>query len=435
MTRSGRSRSRATTRAFAWASVLVLGLSACGGDSGESGEDPDTAPETSAEQTGGGDEEASLVVWADETRANVIRPFAEEFGELNGITVDVQQLDGSELQSSFVTAANAGEGPDVIITASDQIGNYVQNGVISPINLSEDQQGAYQPIAVEGVTYNGQIYALPYAVENIALFRNTDLVPDAPATLEDLAAAGNAVVQAGNATNPLALQVGENGDAYHMQPLFTSAGGYLFGQNDDGSYDPTDLGVAQPSAAEALTKIGEFAATGALSTSVTPDNSIALFAEGNAPFLVSGPWAVNQVSEGGINFEVTPIPPFAGGDTPRPFVGIQAFMISSKGQNQAFAEEFVLNFIGQNEDLAQALFDAEPRPPALVSVFETVSGTDPNIAGFGEAAADGQIIPSIPEMAAVWGPLGIAESAAVKGEDPVTAAQAAASAIQEAIGG
>lgn len=435
MTRSALGRSRRAVRATAWAAVLVLGLSACGGDDGGSaGEDPDTGAATTTSD-GGGDEEASLVIWADETRANVIRPFAEEFGTDNGITVDVQQLDGAELQSSFVTAANAGEGPDVIITASDQIGNYVQNGVISPINLSADQQELFQPISIQGVTYNEQIYAMPYAVENIALFRNTDLVPDAPATLEDLAAAGQAVVDAGNATNSLALQVGENGDAYHMQPLFTSAGGYLFGQNDDGSYDPTDLGIADPSAATALAKIQAFANTGALSTSVTPDNSIALFADGSAPFLISGPWATNQVTEGGINYEVTPIPPFAGGETPRPFVGIQSFMISSKGANQAFAEEFVLNFVGTNEDLALALFEAEPRPSALLSAFEQESGTDPDIAGFGEAAADGQIIPSIPEMAAVWGPLGIAQSSAVKGDDPATAATAAATAIQDAIGG
>nr|MBA3525227.1 maltose ABC transporter substrate-binding protein [Geodermatophilaceae bacterium] len=398
------------------------------------------APDTGAGSTdstdssaAGGD--ASLVIWADELRANVLRPFAEQFGEANGITVDVQQVDNAELQANFITAANAGEGPDIIISASDQIGNYVQNGVIAPITLNAEQQALFQPIAIQGVTYNDQIYALPYAVENIALFRNTDLVPDAPATLEDLATAGKALVDAGTVTNSLALQVGQNGDAYHMEPLFTSAGGYLFGQDESGAYDPTDLGLAQPAAAAALTKIQQFAQTGALSTAVTPDNAISLFAEGQAPFLVSGPWAVNTIKEAGLSYEIAPVPPFAGGDVARPFVGVQSFLISSKGANQAFAEEFVLNFVGQDEEVALALFDAEPRPSALLSAFEQESASDPDIAAFGAAAADGQIIPSIPEMAAVWGPLGIAQAAAVNGDDPTTAIEAAATAIQDAIAG
>lgn len=430
----GRPQLRTVRRAVTWSAVLVLALSACGGGD-EKTPAAGATDSTATSASGGSAADASLMIWADETRADVLRPFADKFGEDNGITVNIRQVANADLQSSFVTAANAGEGPDVIISASDQIGNYVQNGVISPITLSADQQALFQPIAIQGVTYNDQIYALPYAVENIALFRNTDLVPDAPATLEDLATAGKAVVDAGNATNSLALQVGQNGDAYHMEPLFTSAGGYLFGQNDDGSYDPTDLGLAEPSAAAALTKIQQFAQTGALSTSVTPDNAIALFADGSAPFLISGPWAVNTITDAGVNYEVSPIPPFAGGQTPRPFVGVQSFFLASKGPNRAFAEEFMLNFVGQNEDLALALFDAEPRPSALLSAFEQESANDPDIAAFGEAAADGQIIPSIPEMAAVWGPLGIAQASAVNGDDPTTAINAAAKAVQDAIGG
>jgi hypothetical protein len=40
----------------------------------------------------------------------------------------------------------------------------------------------------------------------------------------------------------MALPVGANGDAYHMYPIYTSGGGYLFGKTAGGDYDPKDLG-------------------------------------------------------------------------------------------------------------------------------------------------------------------------------------------------
>ncbi len=42
-------------------------------------------------------------------------------------------------------------------------------------------------------------------------------------------------------------------------------------------------------------------------------------------------------------------------------------------------------------------------------------------------------MPAIPEMAAIWGPFGNAEVAVIKGNDPKTAADAAAKAINDAI--
>jgi arabinogalactan oligomer/maltooligosaccharide transport system substrate-binding protein len=59
---------------------------------------------------------------------------------------------------------------------------------------------------------------------------------------------------------------------------------------------------------------------------------------------------------------------------------------------------------------------------------------NPLVAAAADAgAANGQIMPSIPEMAAVWDPLGKAQAAVVAGDDPQSAISAAGSAIQQAI--
>jgi len=55
------------------------------------------------------------------------------------------------------------------------------------------------------------------------------------------------------------------------------------------------------------------------------------------------------------------------------------------------------------------------------------------VRGFFAAAKDGQIMPDIPAMDAVWGPLGQSEANVVGGENPATAMAQARSAIMKAI--
>ena len=111
---------------------------------------------------------------------------------------------------------------------------------------------------------------------------------------------------------------------------------------------------------------------------------------------------------------------------------MQAFYVASKAKSKALAQEFVANYV-TNTDVAKALYDAEPRPPALTAAIDLVKATDPDLAKFLDAGKDGFPMPAIPEMAAIWGPFGNAEVAVVRGEDPATAAAAAQTAIVAAI--
>ena len=204
---------------------------------------------TASQKPAGG----TLVIWADDQRAAALKPFADKFGKDNGVTVQVQAV-SKDLQTNFVTASQSGKGPDIVVGAHDWIGNLVQNGTIDPVQLTDAQKAGFADVAMKAVTFNGQLYGVPYAIENIALIRNTDLAPTAPATLEDLVTAGQALKAAGKVTNIMSLQVGQTGDAYHIYPLFASGGGYLFGQKANGDYDPADLGVDKPASVAAFTE-------------------------------------------------------------------------------------------------------------------------------------------------------------------------------------
>jgi arabinogalactan oligomer/maltooligosaccharide transport system substrate-binding protein len=402
------------------AAALTLAVTGCGDGDGDS-----ATPGASATKAAGG----KVVIWADDKRSAALKPFAEKFGQENGVSVTVQAI-SKDQQTAFVTASQQGSGPDVMVGAHDWIGNLVQNGAIDPVQLAEDQKAGFSELALKAVTFNGQLYAVPYAQENVALIRNTDLAPAAPATIEDLVAAGKKLKAEKKASEILCLQVGQNGDAYHIYPFYTSAGGYLFGTGANGDYDPKDLGVGKPGSIAAFNRIRALGekGEGALKRSIAPDNAIVTFTGKKCAFLVSGPWAITDAKKAGIRYDISPVPGFAGARPAQPFVGVQAFYVAAKGKNKALAQEFVTNYLTTPE-LAVALYKAEPRPPALTAALDEVKSTDPDLQKFIDAGKDGAVLPAIPEMAAIWDPFGKAEAAVVGGANPAATITAASKTI------
>ena len=402
--------------------ALALVSAGCSGDG-----DPAASP---SDDVGGA---GKLVIWADDKRAAALKPFADSFGSENGVDVQVQAI-SKDQQTTFVTASQQDSGPDVMVGAHDWIGNLVQNGAIDPVQLSAGQKAGIQAGALQAVTFNGQVYGVPYATENLALIRNTALAPQAPATIEDLVATGKKLQAQKKASEILCLQVGQNGDAYHLYPLYSSAGGYLFGTNASGEYDANDLGVGKPESIAAFTRIRALGekGDGALKRAISLDNSIATFTGGKCAFLVSGPWAITDAKKAKIAYDISPVPGFKGAGPARPFLGVQTFYVAAKAKNKALAQEFVTNYVTTPE-LAVALYRAEPRPPALTAAFDQVSGTDPDLAKFLDAGRDAVPLPAIPAMASVWDPFGKAEAAIVGGAAPKTAMDAAAKTISSQI--
>jgi arabinogalactan oligomer/maltooligosaccharide transport system substrate-binding protein len=404
------------------ATVLALAAAGCG--SGKTSTSGGSTPKNNG---------GTLVIWADDQRTAALKPFADKFGKENGVTVQVQAV-SKDLQTNFVTASQSGKGPDVVVGAHDWIGNLVQNGAIDPVQLTDKQKSAFAGIAMKAVTFNDQVYGVPYAIENLALIRNTDLAPTAPATLDDLVTAGKALKNSGKVTNIMSLQVGQLGDAYHAYPLFSSGGGYLFGTKPNGDYDPTDLGVDKPGAIAAFQKIAAMGekGSGALTRSITAENAIPTFTGGKTAFLVSGPWAIPDIKKAGVHYDVTPVPGFAGGKPAQPFVGVQAFYVASKGKNKALAQEFVTNYLTA-PDLQVALYQANPRPPALTAAMDQVKSSDPDVQKFMDAGKNAMVLPAIPQMATIWDPFGKAEAAIIGGADVQSTLAATAKTINDQI--
>ena len=375
---------------------------------------------------------ADLVIWTDAQRAPIILPFAKKFGKQYGITVAVTP--DSNLQSDYMTATEAGKGPDIVVGANDWIGSLVENDTIQPLAMPTMEQKLFNKMAINAMRFQNEIWGVPYAIENVALFRNPTLVPNAPTTFEQMVSEGQALVTAGKAQVPFADQVGTTGDAYHMEPFYTSGGGYLFGTLKNGDWNAKDVGVGLAGSiafGKLLYKYGQ-KGEDIFTQTINSSNSISLFATGKSPFLVSGPWALPTIQAAHQKYALSAIPGFAGYGPTRPFLGVQAFFVSSKAKNAALAEQFVLDYVA-GPAVQRALFNVEPRPAALQSVLNQELATDPDVAAWFAAAKYGQPMPDIPAMNAVWGPLGQAEANIVGGADPATQMAQARAAILKAI--
>ncbi|GAB3459520.1 extracellular solute-binding protein [Streptomonospora sediminis] len=399
-----------------------------------------TAALALATACGGGGESAgtpraNMVIWADPERTKALQPFADEFGTANGITVEVREVPADTIQADFLTAHEGGSGPDVVVGAHDWIGNLVQNGAIDPVRLPQAKTSAFNELAIEATTYDGRLYGVPYAMENLALIRNTELVPEAPGTVEELVETGAQLKDAGKVEEILGMQVSQTGDPYHMQPFYTSAGGRLFGTDGEGNPDPADLGVGTPESVAAFQRIAELGekGEGAFKRSIDAENVTNLFNQAKTAYFVTGPWSLGPVQEAGVDYGISPVPGFADGEEPAPFVGVQAFFVASGSTNKVLAEEFVTNYVTDPE-LATALYEADPRPPALTGVSEQVGKDDPAVAAFLKAGAHGRPMPAIPEMDAIWDPFGKAQAAVVGGASPEEAVESAAETIAAEIG-
>ena len=401
-----------TITAFAGIAGLVLsGCSAAGGGA-------EGGPEESASE---------IVVWVDADRGTVLKDAAAEFTKESGVKVKLVQKDFPKIQEELIAQVPTGKGPDITIAAHDWLGNLVSNGVLQPVELG-DSAADYQPVAITAMSYEGKTYGVPYSIENIALVRNTALAQSAPATFDEMVAAGKAA----GTEFPFLVPVGPESDPYHLYPFQTSFGAPVFGTNADGSYNPEELSIGNAGGEAYAAWLAEQGAAGTLSVNLTGDIAKEKFNAGASPFFITGPWNVPDMTAAGLSVAIDPIPS-AGGEPAQPFVGVQGFVISAKTKNALAATDFLTNYIG-SEAVQTALYEIGGRAPALTAAFEAAS-SDPIIAGFGAVGATAVPMPNIPQMGKVWQFWGVTEAAIITGQgDPTQLWQKMTGEVQTAIG-
>ncbi len=289
----------------------------------------------------------------------------DEFAATAGVEVVLEQVQLQDILEQARVAIPAGEGPDIFIVPHDQIGQLVEGGLIAPIDLGAKADNIVAP-ALQAFNYNSELYALPYATENVALLRNVDLVPEPVTTWDEMMEVGGALVDAGTVDNVTVLP-----SQYATHGLHTAFGGYLFGQDADGNYLPDDVGLDSEGFIAFGEALQQAVNDGYIATTIDYATADALFADGRPAFhsqrtLV----AATTYRESGVNFAVDPLPAGPGGPG-APFLGAQGFVINAQGENQLLAQTFLTELVATDEIMA-AFQEQDPRIPAWIPTLETV---------------------------------------------------------------
>lgn len=308
-------------------------------------------------------------------------------------------------RSNLSLAAPSGDGPDVFgPIAHDWIGELA----LQQITLATDSLVGLEDVAqstLDAATYEGSLYGYPLFSESLMLFRNTDLIPDAPTTWDEL------VQMATDATTDdvygFTFPVLEQ---YYEGAFFHAAGSYIF-KNNDGTLDYNDIGLNNEGGVEAAKWLRDMFNN---QTPPMPEDMIdranaggvvdALQEEGRLGMTIAGPWREPAVRDAGINYEFSKLPTAPNGEQLQPFSGIQVVCANAFGEQQEAAMDLI-NFLGSVEGVGLT-FAGFNKAPVHNSMRDQAIEVSPTLAVVMEQVDSAVPMPNIPQMSQVWTPWG-----------------------------
>lgn len=375
------------------------------------------APTPTPEPTG------RIVLWHSwgsgdgDALTTVLNSFQAKYPQL---TVDTLFVADTDLPKAYADAVLAGSGPDLVLAPTWWLSDFVDLGVVQPLDMSVDQAmlDGYWPAAVDNLRWNGQLYGLPTDFELVSLFVNSSLAPGgAPGTTADMLAQAQAAPTQG---------VGLYNSLYHLFWGLPAYGGRLF---DDSGAVVLDQGG---DVAGYLAWLRQMSQT--QGSYVDTDYGMLLdrFKKGEFAYFVDGPWAIDELSAAlGSNLAVASLP--AGPNGPaQPWLHADGVMLNPRSSPEQQRLALLLAEHLTSAESGAALASQAKRLPANRNA---VIGDNPLLQGFMNQAATAQSMPNRPKMEQVWGYAGDMVVKVVDGNaDPTTTVQETAALINEANG-
>jgi arabinogalactan oligomer/maltooligosaccharide transport system substrate-binding protein len=367
--------------------------------------------------------------WAGDYLTAIQAVFTAYMAENPHVTVVLEAPEN--VSDALTVAIPAGEGPDIIGWANDQIGGQALVGNIIDLGtLGVDMaflESTYEPAAVKGVVWQGKIWAIPESQEGIAIVYNKALASEAdfpadPMDFADLLAKAEAFAEANPGKYLVCNQGLGNADAYHVAPVY-------FGHGIPTYID--DAGTVYLNTPEAIAAgnfMVEFKAFAPAETS--HDVCKAMITEGNAAAWWTGPWAIADLETAGIDYGILPMG--------SPFVGIKTFMITKNAVDRGTAEVAldVIKFFTNAANQTSVALANKTIPANTAALNDPQIQALATIKGFGASLNLGVPMANTPYAGAQWGPVGDATNAIWSGaQTPEVALAAAQAAAEEAIAG
>ncbi|WP_027339619.1 extracellular solute-binding protein [Halonatronum saccharophilum] len=340
-----------------------------------------------------------LTVWVSSgPELRWMRRAAEIYEEKTGISVEVEGVPELDQPERLALDGPAGHGPDVVGWPHDALGRTAGQGLVDPIENFIDINYAYDNFLeapLGALTVDGELYGLPYGYDAVALIYNKDLISEIPDTFDEL------------------LDIAEeltDGDQYGFMydpeffrsfPFVGGFGGYIFGENPDGSLNPNDLGFAEPGTIEAAEYIKSFRDRGLLPQGTDGEIVGGLFQQGDLAVMLDGPWALSDALDAGINIGTASLPKLPNGEYPTGLISAKGYYVSNFSDHKQAAADFI-KFV-TNAEMSLDHYESNRLVVPHVAVTEALEN-DPILQSFLIQAERGTPMPNISEIMAIWEP-------------------------------
>jgi maltose/maltodextrin transport system substrate-binding protein len=368
-------------------------------------------------------EAGKLLVWINGDKGyNGLQKVGDEFSKKAGIPVTVEHPE--DAPGKFQQAAAAGKGPDIFCWPHDRTGEWAKSGLIVPINPSKKVRDQIDDTAWKAFFYQGKTWGYPLSVEAVGLIYDKALVKTPPKTFEEVFRLDKELQAKGKHAI-----LWDYDNTYFTWPVLAADGGYVFGRDAKGDYDPAKVGVNSPGAVKGAELLARLVKEGVMPKGSGYAEMEAGFDKGDVAMMISGPWAWDNIRKSHIDFGVAPIPE-VNGKPAKPFVGVLGCMIAGPSKSKDVATEFLENYVLTLDGLKTINADVKLGTPANKAFFKELS-EDPNIKATMENAKRGEPMPNIPEMGRFWSSMASALENITNGrQSPKEALDAAAARME-----
>jgi len=353
---------------------------------------------------GGGDGKTEITIWEQKDPVEQVvlnRQLDAYMADHPGVTVSIVHFETDLLHSQFQTATLAGGGPDLVYGPSDKIGPYSVMRLIMPLEDTFDAAffKLYEKSSLASL--DGHIYAVPDQIGNhLMLIYNKAMVKSAPKDTDEWIemCRGLTVDDNGDGMPEIYGVVFNSVEPFWLVPFLGGFGGWVM----DKDYAPT---LDTPEMARALAFMADLRNKHKiLPKECNYELSDTMFKKGQAAFIINGPWSLKAYIEVGMDIGVMAIPMLTEtGKFPAPMVSSKGYSINVnvKEEKLPLVKDLLIYLTG--EQVQKEITSELKILPAISSLYNDEELlTDPILRGSMEQARNGQPMPSVPEMRAIW---------------------------------
>jgi len=358
-----------------------------------------------------------IVLWHAWERSEVesLMEVIDGFKELHpNVQFEVSYFPFDGLRGRYSDAAVKGGGPTLLIGPAEWGSALFDRKVIADLSQLADQEllASINKAALAQVEYKQALIGLPEAFRRgVVMFRNKNIIPDSPQTLEEM------IEMASRANQGEVVGADFDIGFYFSGAHLTACGGKLMDEKGDPAFNNA-AGVCW------LNLLRSFKDSG-LMVEYNTENDANLFKAGRLGLLIDGSENITNLAEaiGVENIAVDPWPATEHGYLSG-FVETEAIYLNPNAEADTLqvAWAFMEYFLSPE---AQAIL-ADPAKAAHLPTVKNVQIRDRLMRETVMAFEKSTPLPVVPEMNAYWGSMEAAlQSILIEGTDPVDALQKA----------